>query len=109
MSGPRIGALRQRVTLQRPVRTDAGGGAATLTWVNAASMFARVEPLSGREREIADRVASRVTHKVLIRYRDDVSPKMRFAAKTRVLEIDAVLDLEGDGRWLQCLCEERLP
>lgn len=109
MSGDVIGALRHRVTLEAPVRTPDEGGAATITWTSLGSVFARIEPTAGREIEQADGIAARVTHKVLIRHRPDVTAAMRLVEGTRVLEIRAVLDLDGRRRWMQCLCEEKLP
>ena len=104
-----IGALRHRVTLEGPVRIAAEGGTATVSWTSLGSLFARIEPIGGREVDTADGTVAVVTHKVLIRHRNDVSAPMRFVAGTRILEIRAVLDLEGRRRWMQCLCEERLP
>lgn len=104
-----IGALRHRVTLQRAVRTAADGGTAMISWTSAGSLFARIEPVSGREIEIGDGVAARGTHKILIRHREDIGAEMRFMEGRRVFEIRAVIDLEGRRRWRQCLCEERLP
>lgn len=109
MSCSVIGALRHRVVIERLVRTSDEGGTATLTWSALAIVFARIEANSGREIEVADGVAGRVTHKVLMRHRSDVLPEMRIVAGTRILEIRAALDRDGRGRWLECLCEERLP
>ena len=104
-----IGALRHRVTLQRAVRTAGDGGTATLSWTSAGSLFARIEPVSGREVEIGDGIAARVTHQILVRHRDGLGAQMRFTEGNRVFEIHAVLDIEGRRRWLQCLCEEQQP
>lgn len=109
MSDCVIGSLRHRVTIERPVRTASEGGTATITWTGIGSAFARIEAVSGREIELADGVAGRVTHKVLIRYRDDVLPEMRLAAGAQVYLIRAALDTDGRRRWLKCLCEEHLP
>lgn len=109
MTGDVIGALRHRVTLEAQSRTAGDAGTATIGWTSAGSLFARIEPIGGREIEIAGGIAARVTHKVLIRYRDGVTAGMRFTGSGRLLDIHAVLDLEGRHRWLQCLCEERLP
>ena len=109
MSDCVIGSLRHRVLLERPVRTSDEGGAAIITWTVLGSVFARIEPVSGREIENAHGVAGRVTHKVLMRYRSDVAPDMRIIAGARVLEITAALDVDGRGRWLRCLCTEKLP
>lgn len=109
MTSNAIGALRQRVTIERPVRTSGPGGSATLAWQRHALAFANVMPVSGREISISHGVAGRTTHKVIIRHRADVLPEMRITWGVRHLEILAVLDIESRQRRLLCLCEERLP
>lgn len=104
-----IGSLRHRVTIERPQRTADIAGTATIEWIGIANVYARIEATNGREIGIADGIAGRASHKVLIRYRDDVLPEMRFLAGNRHLEIRAALDIDGRRRWLQCLCEEQLP
>ena len=101
-----IGALRDRLALETPGRTDDGGGGAAVTWTAVAELWAFVRPISGEERLRADQVAGRITHEVFIRHRPDVVPAMRFRAGARVLEITAVLDA-GRRHRLKCLCEER--
>lgn len=109
MSGYPIGGLRHRIVLEIPVRTAAEGGGATITWQVAGAVFARIEAASGREIGLADGISARVSHAVVMRYRDDVTPQMRILEGARILEIRAVLDDDGRQRWLRCLCEERLP
>lgn len=106
MTRDTIGALRHRVTIERPVRTSGPAGTATLAWKRHALVFAHIEAVGGREIALSHGVAGRVTHKVLIRHRDDVLPEMRFVWAGRLLEIRAVLDTEGRQRRLQCMCEE---
>jgi SPP1 family predicted phage head-tail adaptor len=109
MSGPSIGALRQRLTLETPVRTGEEGGTAVISWNAIATLSASITPQSGREIVLADGVAARVTHEIVIRYGPGVAPAMRFTAAGRIFEIHAVLDIDERRRWLKCLCEERLP
>lgn len=109
MSANPIGSLRHRVGLQRPVRTVGPGGTATIEWQSMGSMFARIEPVNGREVALADGISARVTHRIIIRHRDGVAADMRFVEGGRVFEIRAVLDVEGRGRWVHCSCEERHP
>lgn len=109
MSGPSIGALRQRLTLAAPVRTEGEGGTVTVTWESVATLSASVVPQSGRELVRADGIAARVTHEIVVRYQDDLLPAMRFTADERTFDIHAVLDEDGRRRWLKCLCEERVP
>jgi SPP1 family predicted phage head-tail adaptor len=102
----RIGDLDTRVILEVPSRAPDGGGGAIVTWNEVTASWAQVRPISGEERLLADQVAGRLTHSVVIRHRTDVVPAMRFRANARILEIVAVFD-SGPGRFLKCLCEER--
>ena len=104
-----IGALRQPLTLEAPVRTEGEGGAATVAWSPVAQLWAAIAPLTGREIVSADALAGRVTHEVRLRFRGDVRPEMRFTTGSRRFDIRAVLDDGERHRWLVCLCEERMP
>jgi SPP1 family predicted phage head-tail adaptor len=109
VSAPSIGALRQRLTLEAPVRTEGEGGTVTVTWNPVATLSASVIPLSGRELVRADGIGARVTHEIIVRYQEDLAPAMRITAGGRIFDIHAVLDEDGRRRWLKCLCEERVP
>ncbi len=106
MSG-RIGALRHRVVLERPVRAADAGGGADETWEPVAELWAAVTARSGKEDVFADRVSGARRVDVTIRYRDDAAPGMRFRLGDRQLNIRAVLDEDGRRRFLKCDCEER--
>ena len=101
-----IAAMRERFTLEQPVRTDDGGGGATLTWEPVTDLWAHVRPISGDERLAHDQIAGRLTHQVWIRHRTGVVPAMRFRDGARIYEIVAVLDSPRRTH-LKCLCEER--
>lgn len=109
MTGETSGALRHRLTLEAPVRTEEEGGAASVAWTTVADVFAAITPGSGRELVAADGTAARATHAILIRWRPGVLPAMRFSGAGRVFDIHAVLDRDERRHWLECLCEERLP
>jgi SPP1 family predicted phage head-tail adaptor len=100
-----IGSLRDRLTLEQPVRTPDGGGGASIAWQPVADLWARVRPISGDERLAHDQVASRVTHHVWLRHRPGVAPAMRFRQGMRIYAIVAVLDSPRRTH-LKCLCEE---
>jgi SPP1 family predicted phage head-tail adaptor len=103
----RIGKLRHRVTLQSPSRTDDGGGGATIAWGDAADLWAALETNTGGETSSAGRLSGTIQAVVTIRYRDGVTPSMRFVLGARTLQICAVLDPDGSERFLRCLCEEQ--
>ena len=99
--------MRHRVVLQQTVRTADGGGGAAETWSTVAELWAAVRPISGDERVAADALAGQLTHEVWVRHRAGVTPAMRFLMGSRILDIRAVIDAEGRGRRLKCLCRER--
>ncbi|MGD9538546.1 MAG: phage head closure protein [Alphaproteobacteria bacterium] len=105
----RPGSLRERVRLEREVRTaDTGGGAQT-SWApldHAPTVWARVEPLTGQELVQAMRLQARLTHKVTMRWRDDVTAAMRLVWGTRILNVRAVLNPDERRRYLELYCEE---
>lgn len=103
----RPSVLRQRVTLEEMQRVPDGGGGFVESWSPIVTLFADIKPAGGRERVEHDRLAGRVSHEIVLRYRTGVVPAMRFRTGTRVYEILAVLDFEERHRWLKCLCEER--
>jgi SPP1 family predicted phage head-tail adaptor len=101
-----IGSLRDRLTLEQPVRAPDGGGGASVAWQPVAELWAHARPITGDERLRHDQVAGRLTHRVTIRRRDGVAPAMRFRQGARIYEIVAVLDSPRRTH-LTCLCEER--
>lgn len=107
MTRPTIGDMRLRVVLQQVVRTADGGGGAAETWMTVAELWAAVRPISGDERIAADALAGQLTHEVWVRHRAGVTPAMRFLFGSRILDIRAVIDAEGRGYRLKCLCRER--
>jgi SPP1 family predicted phage head-tail adaptor len=52
----RAADLDQRIVIKREVTTPDGMGGTTSTWVDVASVWASARPMSGREREQAQRL-----------------------------------------------------
>jgi SPP1 family predicted phage head-tail adaptor len=102
-----IGRLSHRLTLESPVRTPDGGGGWTVVWEAVADMWGAVEMPSGRERVEGGRLSGTANARITIRYRDDVTPAMRFRNGAQVFEIRTVLDVDGRRRYLRCDCERR--
>lgn len=103
----RIGQLRHRLTIEEAVKTDDEGGGATLVWNTVDDLWGAVEALSGKESVEADRLSGRATYNVTIRYRDDLTPSMRFRRDSEIYEILSVLDEDGRRRFLTCKCKRR--
>lgn len=102
-----IGTLRHRLTLEQLSRTSDGGGGVTESWVQVAQVWGQLTPLKGGERVEAARIAGRHMHDISLRYRADVEPSMRFRLGVRIFHILSIEDVDGRGKWLKVLCEER--
>ncbi|MHA1523456.1 MAG: phage head closure protein [Alphaproteobacteria bacterium] len=103
----RIGPMRLRLSLQAPQRVSDGGGGATVTWVEEATVWGLLRPLSGRERGFGSGRMSIVTHDITIRHRDGVLPEKRLVNGTRVFKILAVLD-DARGDKIVCHCAQEV-
>ena len=100
------GRLRHRVTVEQPVVSSDGYGGNTVSWAIFATVWAAVEPLSGREYFQAQQAQATVTHKVAMRYIPGVTPRMRIKHGSRYLNIISAIDTDERHRELVLMCEE---
>lgn len=96
-----LGVLRERIVIQQPVTsTDDQGATVTTSWSTLATVWAAVRRISMREQLQAEAIGSHLAYEVEIRYRGDVTPKMRVAwtpydGSAKTLEIAGVLPKRG--------------
>lgn len=79
-----------------------------MTWVDYATAWAKVKPLSGIELWKAQQINALVTHNVNIRFRSGVLPDMRVTFKGRVLNIVSVVNDEERNREMDLVCMEHV-
>lgn len=101
-----IGRLRHRVAIQTAATSRTDSGFATQTWTTQETVWASVEPISGRELMEADQVEGAVTHRVRMRYTANATRKARLVHDSRTLEILAVIDKQDRNSELELLCQE---
>ncbi|MBY6239749.1 phage head closure protein [Methylosinus sp. Sm6] len=106
MSAASIGAMRLRVTLEAPIDTPDDSGSMTRSYAPIADVWAKVTPLAGEARFVAEREEQAIASLALIRWRDDVTSRMRLVLGARKLLIHSVYDPDGRRRWLLCRCED---
>ncbi len=97
MSGVGAGQLNHRVRIQQPTTVKDALGAPTLTWSDVATVWADIQPLSGREARIADRIAAELTHQITVRFQPifadpSAVARMRVLFKDRVFALHAALN-----------------
>lgn len=97
------GTLRKRVTFQaRSTATDSFGDQVT-SWADVCTVYADIQPLSGRELFAAQAVQSAVSHSITVRYRPEFAvPKtvaaMRIVYNGRFFNIESSLNFEERNR-----------
>lgn len=94
------GLLRRYVRLEAPVATRDSMGTKGQTFappVLDPDVYARIQPLSGDELWKARQASARTTHKITIRYREDVDSTWRVVYQGRVFQLDSA-PLDDDER-----------
>jgi len=109
MSAPQAGRLRRRVTLEAPLDVADDMGGATRGWRLVAMLWAEIESLRGATRLAAGRLEQTITHRVMLRWRDDVTGAMRLRLGARVLLVHAARDPDERRARLVLDCEEIAP
>ncbi len=107
--GVKLGALRHRLVIQAERSTGDGGGGQSDPWadpVTVATVWGKVEPLTGSERLRAMQIEDRLSHRIVIRHRPGITPAMRIVFGSRVFNIRAAINHEERDRFLELLCEE---
>jgi SPP1 family predicted phage head-tail adaptor len=100
------GAFTARLVLERPVDMPDGQGGAEETFVAAATLWARIEPVSAVGREEAGAEPVTATHRIWLRHRADIQGGMRLRKGTRIFAIRAFRDPDETRRYTLCQCEE---
>lgn len=107
MSGaPSIGALQDRVQVQRRVSVPEDDGGQSVAYVGLGAAWARVTPLSARQMASLDARSRTQSHAVVLRFRTDIVAGDRIGYRGRWLEVLASEDLDGRRAFLSCKCEE---
>lgn len=99
------GEMRERITIQVPSATRTAGGAARLGWKDAATVWAKVSSLSGREVLQSMQANVIVTHRIYMRFRPDVNPESRIVWRGQTLEVVVALPKNKRSE-LEVLCKE---
>lgn len=99
--------LRHKVDIMQPVETKGSMGETDVAWQRLATVFADIQPVRGREYFEAYALDSEAAYKITIRYRADVTAKMRVDHGADQYEIDAPLDVGGRGELLELMCVRR--
>lgn len=101
--------LPHLITLQKlknpPDRSPSGG--VIEVWEDFATVFASVNPISGREYFSAQAAQASTTHHIDFWYIPGVTSEMRVIFGKRIFEIEAVINVKELNRELNLLCVDK--
>ncbi len=103
------GKLRHPITIL--TLADTRGltfGEAKLFATTFASVWASVEPLSGRELVNSDRTIGVISHRIRLRYLAGVTDKMQVQYGSRIFNIVSVINKEERNTELELMCLEKI-
>lgn len=99
------GRMDQRITLQAPSASVDALGQRVETWADVATVWAEVQPLRGREFFAAGAMQSEAAVRVRMRYRTDVTGKMRVLWRSVPHALVAEpMDVDAGRHTLELLC-----
>lgn len=105
--------LNRRLILEAPDRIADGAGGFLESWVELGELWADVRSRTGRERNGGDFPISTVSYRIIVRGSPIGSvarplPQQRFRDGARVYVINAVAELDPNGRYLTCFVDEEV-
>ncbi len=105
-----IGPFRQRLIIEKPVLTpDSGGGQATVwqSLADAPAVWGKIAHASAENMRTLSRAEHMITHKISLRYRNDILPTYRLRKGNRIFYVRSLLQPDERSRFLEILVEER--
>jgi SPP1 family predicted phage head-tail adaptor len=99
------GQLNRRLVLEALVETADGAGGITRSYETVMTLWASVMPRAASDNVAADALGASVSHRIVVRYRDDLTLRHRFRDGARVFHLVAIRD--RDRRFLDIDAEER--
>jgi SPP1 family predicted phage head-tail adaptor len=100
------GLLRHRLVLEAPVESADGAGGVIRSFDPVATLWAEVTPILAARAIEAERPGARITHRIGIRFADDITTQHRFRDGARVFRIVSLRDRDGRRRFLAIDAEE---
>lgn len=105
----RAGSLNKKITIQKlGDAVDDFGGIIEGGYQDFATVWASINPVSGKEAFLSNRDFSTVSHKIKIRYLAGIDASMRIFWNDRFFEIKYFINYQEANKEIEFLCEEQI-
>lgn len=102
-----IGEMRNRITVQTLGGSSDAGGGTTTSFSTLATVWAKIENLSGSEGIFGDQLRGTASYRFTIRYNSSISEKNRIHYDSKVFNITHIKDIdEGRNKFMEILATE---
>ena len=107
------GMLTRRIKIQRPSTIKDRFGSPFRSWLDVATVWADIQPLSGKEAVIANRISAELSHQIIVRYQSlfdnpQQVAQMRVLYKARIFNIHSALNEDEKRTQIILLASEGL-
>ena len=102
----KAGDLRHRITFQYQTKVSDGMGAWTTAWVDAATVWAAIWPVSANEQIQAQAPVMIVSHRIRIRFRRNIKASWRVRFGLRYFNIISIINPNEKSELLDLMCKE---
>jgi SPP1 family predicted phage head-tail adaptor len=99
------GQLNRRLVLEALVETADGAGGVTRGYEIVTTLWASLAPRAASDNVAADALGASISHRIVVRWRGDITLRHRFRDGARTFHIAAIR--ERDRRFLDIDAEER--
>lgn len=103
-----IGTLNKRITFIGAEEWENRIGQIETTPCDIKTVWARVEPLRGREYFEAAKVSTENAFKITTRYHRDITPDMQIRYRDRIFEIQTIINPGMKNESLEIMCGEKV-
>lgn len=100
------GKLRQRVTFEALTKVRDSHGAEKPQWMPVCTVWAAINPLSGKSLFAAQQNHSEITGTIDLRYRADINAELRAVHEGKIYSIHAVINPELRNKELKLMVSE---
>lgn len=103
-----IGKLRHKIEIQsrtEPETLDKYGESSG-EWTTLISVWAAIEPASGKQLYVAEQIQAEISHVVTIRYYSGVTARQRIKFGGRIFDINFVRNVDERSVYQELYCKE---
>ncbi len=101
------GRFNRQLTIENEVELSDGCGGFVSRYKPQDTVWAHICPVKSANIQRADNSIVEISHRILIRFRANISTKTRFVTGSRHFEVESVRDPDETRRYLECDCVER--